>query len=205
MSWVRTEAAPPAGYIAQPLLNVLNSDVGTAHMGIYVEYQGAGQSVLINYDQSASINHTQQYCTGAVPLGRQPFTPGNYEGRVDLFLTVLEDIFGLPSSGSGTGGTTDVPREQAFSWALHQNVPNPVAAGTEVRYEVARASNVSIKVYNAMGQLVKTLVNGHVEPGRYAANWDAKNTQGEQVAAGVYFYKMNAGAYAATKKMLVVR
>jgi hypothetical protein len=205
MSWVKTEVAPPAGYVAQPLMTVLNPDVPQADMAIYVEYQGVGQSVLVNFDQSGSINHKKQYCSGAVPAGRQPYTPGNYEGRVDLFRTVLEDVFGLPSNGTGTGGTSDVPNQQVFKWALHQNAPNPVAAGTEVRYEVARTSDVSIKVYNAMGQLVRTLLNEQVEPGRYAATWDAKNVQGEKVAAGVYFYKMSTGQYSATKKMLVVR
>jgi hypothetical protein len=205
MSWIKTEAAPPAGYVAQRLLTVLNPDVAQADMGTYVEYQGVGQSVLINFDMCGSINHTKQYCSGAVPVGRTPFLPGSYEGRVDLFRTVLEDVFGLPSTGTGTGGTTEVPEAATFKWALHQNMPNPVAAGTEVRYEIARTSNVSIKVYNAMGQLVRTLVDERKEPGRYSATWDAKNVRGEDVSAGVYFYKMDAGQYASTKKMLVVR
>jgi hypothetical protein len=186
-------------------MTVLNPDVTQAHMAIYVEYQGVGQSVLVNFDQSGSINHTQQYCSGSVPLGRQPYNPGNYEGRVDLFRTVLEDVIGLPSTGAGTGGTSDTPDRPVFKWALHQNAPNPVAAGTEIRYEVARTSDVKIKIYNAMGQLVQTVMDGQVEPGRYAATWDARNLQGDKVAAGVYFYRMSAGQYSATKKMLVVR
>jgi flagellar hook assembly protein FlgD len=76
---------------------------------------------------------------------------------------------------------------------------------TEVRYEVARTANVSIKVYNAMGQHVTTLVDDRVEPGRYAAHWDGKNFAGETVSSGVYFYKMNAGSFNATKKMLILK
>jgi flagellar hook assembly protein FlgD len=64
---------------------------------------------------------------------------------------------------------------------------------------------VSIKVYNAQGQLVNTLVDARMEPGRYSARWDGKNLAGERVASGVYFYKMAAGQFNATKKMLVVR
>jgi flagellar hook assembly protein FlgD len=74
-----------------------------------------------------------------------------------------------------------------------------------VRYQVERTSAVSIKIYNAMGQLVKTLVDGPAEPGRYAAKWDGRNLSGESVSSGVYFYKMQAGGFSATKKMLVVR
>ena len=205
MSWVRTEPLPPGGYTAQQLMTVLNPDVSQADMAIYTEYQGAGQCVFVNFDLCASINHTYQFCSGATPEGYQAFTPGGYEGRVDLMLTILEDIFGLPSSGSGSGGTSDVPERAVFQWALHQNTPNPVVGMTEVRYEVARPSAVSIKVYNARGQLVNTLVDARMEPGRYSARWDGKNLAGEKVASGVYFYKMAAGQFSATKKMLILK
>jgi flagellar hook assembly protein FlgD len=88
---------------------------------------------------------------------------------------------------------------------LHQNAPNPSAGATTVRYEVARTSAVSIKIYNTQGQHVKTLVEGPVEPGRYIARWDGRNLAGESVSSGVYFYKMAAPGFAATRKMLVVR
>ena len=84
-------------------------------------------------------------------------------------------------------------------------MPNPVASTTEIRFEVARTSNMSIKVYNAMGQLVRTLENGRMEPGRYSSHWDGANASGNRVSSGVYFYKMEAGTFAATKKMLLVR
>lgn len=205
MSWVKTEALPPAGYVAQPLMTVLNPDVPLAHMGIYVEYQGVGQSVLINYDLCASINHTYGYCDGSVPAGYQSFNPGYYEGRVEVVRSVLEDVFGLPSSGTGGGGTTDVPRTKVFKWALHQNTPNPVASRTQVNYEVASTCHVSLKVYDAQGRLVTTLVNEKMEPGKYFAHWDGTNSAGDRVSSGVYFYKMDAGRFNATKKMLVVR
>jgi hypothetical protein len=203
MSWVKVEAAPPDGYVAQVLVDVLNPMVADADLVTYVEYQGIGQSVLINFDLSGSINQTYQYCDGTVPEGGyQSFTPGNYEGRADLIRMILNDIFGLPSQG--TGGTTGAPGRTVFKWALHQNAPNPVSSMTEVRYEVARPGAVSIKVYNAQGQLVNTLVDGRMEPGRYSAHWDGKNLAGEKVASGVYFYKLEAGAFKTTRKMLVV-
>jgi hypothetical protein len=205
MSWVKDELLPPAGYEVQPLLSVMNPGVPEADMAIYSEYQGMGQCVFVNFDLSASVNHQYRYCDGAAPSGYESFDAGYYEGRVDLMLTILEDIFGLPSGGSGSGGTSDVPERAVFKWALHQNAPNPVAGMTEVRYEVARPGAVSIKVYNAQGQLVKTLVDERMEPGRYAAHWDGKNLAGERVASGVYFYKMASGKFSATKKMLVVR
>jgi hypothetical protein len=52
---------------------------------------------------------------------------------------------------------------------------------------------------------VTTLVDDRVEPGRYAAHWDGKNSYGDRVSSGVYFYKMNAANFNSTKKMLIVR
>jgi hypothetical protein len=140
-----------------------------------------------------------------VPEGYQPFLPGYYEGRVDLMLTVLEDIFGLPSSGTGRGGTTRIAEKEGFQWALHQSTPNPAAAQTKIRYEVARTCNVCLNVYNARGQLVRAVVNERQAPGRYAAYWDGTNSAGQGVSSGVYFYRMEAGDYSAVRKMLVVR
>jgi hypothetical protein len=205
MSWVKTETSPPGGYVTQALLSVINPDVADADMAIYSEYQSSGQSVFIDFDLSASVNHQYGYCDGHAPSGYEDFDAGRYEGRVDLLLTVLEDIFGLASGGSGTGGTSDIPAGSTFRWALHQSAPNPAAGACEVRYEVARTGAVSIRVYNTLGQHVTTLVDGPVEPGRYTARWDGRNFAGESVSSGVYFYKMTAPEYTATKKMLLVR
>lgn len=205
MSWIKAITAPPAGYTAQPLLDVLNPDVPEADMGIYTEYQGVGQCVFINFDLSSTINHTYDYCDGNAPPGYQSYTPGYYEGRVDLMLTILQDIFGLPSSGPGAGGTVSAPAKPVFQWALHQNTPNPVGSRTEVHYEVARASDVSLKVYNARGQLVRALVSERKEPGRYTVHWDGTNSEADRVSSGVYFCRMEAGSFSSVKKMLVVR
>ncbi len=119
--------------------------------------------------------------------------------------TILEDIFMLTPSMPGGGGHSDIPKATQFRWALGQNMPNPVASMTEIRFEVARSSDISIKVYNAMGQLVRTLRDGRVQPGRYSVQWDGTNASGEKVSSGVYFYKMDADKFQATKKMLIVK
>ena len=204
MSWVVADGLPPAGYVVQPLLSVLNPDVPQADMAIYSEYQGSGQSVLINFDLSASINHEYAYCSGTAPAGYQSFDAGYYEGRVDLLRTILEDVFNLPSNG-GTGGTAAVPDPSDLRWALHRNSPNPVTGTTEIRYEIPRSSPVSIKVYDAAGRLVRILVDERKGAGRHAVSWDGRNFAGKRVAGGVYFCRMTAGAFTATRKMLVLR
>lgn len=206
MSYIKANPSPPTGYTAQALLNMLNPiGVTTADEAVYSEYQGAGQCVFVNFDLSAVINHKRTYCTGVTPAPEPDYNPGNYYGRVELMKAILYNLFGLTPI-SGGGGTSDVPKQPAvFHWALAQNSPNPLSTGTQISYEVAHAGNVSIKVYNAMGQLVKVLQDGRLEPSRYVTSWDGTNQSGQHVSSGVYFYKMESEQYSAVKKMAVVK
>jgi hypothetical protein len=211
MSFVIASTNPDSGYTAQALLEVLEPvpavDPFYADGAVYVEKpdQG-GQAVYINYDLCAWVTHQATECDGSHPSGAPTFNQGYYYGRVDLMRTILEDLFNLaPPFPGGGGGTSDTPKQTQFRWALGQNVPNPVASTTEIRFEVASTSNVSIKVYNAMGQLVRTLKNERFQPGRYSVQWDGTNASGEKVSSGVYFYKMAAGKYQATHKMLILK
>jgi hypothetical protein len=131
------------------------------------------------------------------------FDAGTYDGRVELLRVILEDIFGLPSSG-GVAGTPGSPAP-AYRWSLGQNSPNPWGASTEIAFEVASRARVSMRVFNVAGQLVRTLVDGEMEAGPHWVSWDGRDRAGRQVASGVYFYKMEAGPYKATNKMLLVR
>jgi flagellar hook assembly protein FlgD len=69
---------------------------------------------------------------------------------------------------------------------------------------------VEIKIFNVAGQLVKTLELGHREAGYYlrkeqSAHWDGRNNLGESVASGVYFYTINAGNFAATRRLVILK
>jgi hypothetical protein len=209
MSYVKASAAPDTGYTAESMLYVLNPAVTAdpSDGAIYVEKPlEGGQCVFVDFCLSAMATHTATECDGSTPEGVPTFQPGYYYGRVELMRFILEDVFLLtPPFPGGGGGTSDVPRETQFRWALGQNMPNPVASTTEIRFEVARTSKVSIKVYNAMGQLVSTLKNERMQPGRYSVHWDGTNRSGEKVSSGVYFYKMAAGKFQATHKMLIIK
>jgi hypothetical protein len=207
MSYVETNTSPPGGYVVQELLDVLNTGptYNNSDGAVYVEYNNAGQCVYVNFDLSAVATHTATYCSGTTPDGAPEFDAGYYYGRVDLMRVILYNLFGLPPL-SGGGGTSGVePPKAMYQWALSQNSPNPLTSGTRIDFEVARTSDVSIKVYNAMGQLVQVLKDGRVDPGRYSVAWDGRNQAGERVSSGVYFYKMEGDRFFATKKMLVVK
>ena len=97
-------------------------------------------------------------------------------------------------------------------FSLAQNYPNPFNPSTTIRYELPAISSVTIKIYNILGQEVRTLVNQVQTAGQRSAIWDSKNNFGRVVSSGVYFYRIGAtavsgraGTFSLTKKMVLIR
>jgi hypothetical protein len=86
------------------------------------------------------------------------------------------------------------------AFALHQNYPNPFNPSTTLRYDVPAPSHVTLRVYNVLGQVVATLVDELQQPGYKSIEFN-----GSRIASGVYFYRLEAGTFSATKQMVVVK
>ena len=106
---------------------------------------------------------------------------------------------------SGELSVTDF--EKLTSFSLKQNYPNPFNPTTKLRFDVAENSQVTMVVYNLMGQeVVRLLDNAFYEPGRYTMTWQALNKRGEQVSAGMYLVRMTTfGGFTATRKMVLLK
>ncbi len=100
------------------------------------------------------------------------------------------------------GTISDVEGEELipFKFTLEQNYPNPFNPATTIRFNVPQASDVKLTIYDTMGREVEVLVNRHHNPGQYEYNWNAGN-----FASGVYFYRMEAGNFVKTNKMLLLK
>lgn len=85
-------------------------------------------------------------------------------------------------------------------FALHQNYPNPFNPNTTIRFALAKASDVQLTIYNVLGQKVATLVDGRMNPGIYAVQFEAS-----QFASGVYFYRIDAGDFVTQRRMLLLK
>ena len=88
--------------------------------------------------------------------------------------------------------------------------PNPFNPETWIPYQLAKAADVTVTIYDINGSVVRALALGHQSVGVYhsqarAAYWDGKNAVGEPVASGVYFYTLIAGDFTATRKLLIAK
>ncbi len=95
----------------------------------------------------------------------------------------------------------------AFENRLDPNYPNPFNPTTTIKYSVAERGQVTLKIYNAAGQLVRTLVNEEKAPvqGGFSERWNGLNDHGQPVASGVYFYQLTAKNFSQTKKMVLLK
>jgi hypothetical protein len=102
------------------------------------------------------------------------------------------------------GGALDDASTPRF--ALEQNVPNPASPATSVRFRLPQQEIVRLAVYDAAGRLVATLVDGTaLGPGEHEARWDGQSDGGRAAAPGVYAYRLVAGRFSETRKLLLVR
>ncbi len=106
-----------------------------------------------------------------------------------------------PSQGGGDPKVAVVP----LKFELSQNYPNPFNPTTTIRYSILNAAKVELKIYNMLGQMVKTLVNQDQSPGFYEVPWDGTDQFGRNVSSGIYFYQIKAGDFVEKKKMQLIK
>ena len=92
-----------------------------------------------------------------------------------------------------------------YRFELSQNYPNPFNPVTTISYSLPRRSEVSIDIFNILGQKIITLVDETKPAGDYQINWDSNDSYGQKVSTGIYFYRFQAGDYIETKKMILLK
>lgn len=176
--------------------------------GVYKN--GSGQSVNPQYYGGAPIGLVDGRVTQFFPMTTAQFPGGTIVPESVLVLLCYDLVSKAVEYSAGlillflqeANQMTDVheadlhPRESV----LFQNYPNPFNPVTSITFDVPRESHVSIKVYDILGQEVATLVNDQKKPGRYVLRWDARS-----FASGVYFYRMKADEFVATKKLIILK
>ncbi|MFH1688343.1 MAG: S8 family serine peptidase [bacterium] len=117
-------------------------------------------------------------------------------GRWDMVSALVADQYATAIRPGMAKGNPAVPAQ----FSLAQNYPNPFNPSTEISFEIPVASSVTLEVYNIMGQRVTTLVDDNLEAGQHSVTWDAGRH-----SSGVYFYRLDAGSFVSTKKMVLMK
>ncbi|HAL57866.1 MAG TPA: hypothetical protein DCP63_15735 [Bacteroidetes bacterium] len=90
-------------------------------------------------------------------------------------------------------------------FALQQNYPNPFNPSTTIKYQIPQDHQVNLVIYNLQGQKIRTLVAEQQKAGFYSVQWDGRNDVGQNVATGMYLYRVQAGSFVASHKMLLIK
>jgi flagellar hook assembly protein FlgD len=99
----------------------------------------------------------------------------------------------------------DSSRSRPVDFLLYQNHPNPFNPSTAISFSLRTESHVTLDIYNVLGQKVRTLVDESKNAGNYEVNWDGKDVNGKNVTGGIYFYRIQAGEFVDSKKMVILK
>jgi hypothetical protein len=159
----------------------------------------------------ASFTHYIETLSGNGPYGQfsQNVVPiGDYVGQtiwvgfryymdvdIDGFFVHLDDV-----QVTGNIGITPISTEIPKKFELKQNYPNPFNPVTNIEFDIAKTSPVKLIIYNSVGQEVTTLINQELKPGSYKYDFNA-----DKLPSGAYFYRLIAGDFVKTNKMILVK
>ncbi len=162
---------------------------------------------VFDVSNPANISKVDQFDTSVLngegfdgAWGVYPFAPsGN--------IYISDQQSGLHIFELNVGPSTGDPNRETppGTFALFDNYPNPFNPETRIDYVIGVDSKVRLEVYNMLGQKVRTLRSREQAAGSYNVIWDGSNDAGNQVASGIYFYRLEAGDFVDTKRMLLVR
>ncbi len=186
---------------------IQTSDHGYVFTGLTQSFGAdSGNVYLVRTNSSGKLLWTKTFGSNGIDGGgsvRQTFdggfivtgwttSPGN--GNYDMYLIRTD------SNGIATSVKTDRVNSISAEYKLSQNYPNPFNPSTVIDYRLPVDNYVTLKVYNILGRLVATLVDEFQPPGYKSIKWNAS-----EFAGGVYFYRLNAGTYSQTKKLMVIK
>jgi hypothetical protein len=154
-----------------------------------------GYSVIGTLPGHLTTNEPHDYSfTDHSPLP----APGGYYRLAEVSTSGVRSYYGPLLAGIG-------PRELPAASFLGRAYPNPATKTATISYGLRQGGATSLKIYNVLGQEVRTLVSGHQAAGHYTQAWDGRDNQGQTASNGVYLYQLISGEFSATKKLTLIR
>lgn len=185
-------------------------------MLLSLRFASKSKIILLGILAVVTLAFTQYLCDwNTITIGSGILQSTNYKS----YSTVGQTAIGSLSSTNfyayigfwypeiSTGITEDMGSEiiniEPITTKLYRANPNPFNVQTTIRYSLAKKCKVSLLIHDITGRLITTLVNEEKEAGVYNINWNVKNTQPRQLAAGIYFYTLRTKDYNKTNKIIL--
>ncbi len=181
------------------------------------EDERAGGSNRHVYAQRVNATGAVQWTANGVAIGTasgyksfsQILPVGSGDGIItwgdERISSSNRNIFAQRINANGTLTSVRLSEEIPASYSLEQNYPNPFNPSTTIKYDLPQRSQVELKIFNSLGQLVRTLVNSQQGAGRHAIVWNGRSDEGNVVASGAYLYQLRAGDFVQTEKLVFLR
>ena len=213
--WVFYDSKPDSGYSVDNLSPAapqgLAGEPVTVPPGLQLDWQANTENDLSHY--AVYRGTTGGFTPGPGNLVGTPsaamLVDGGWSWNSGYYYKVSAvDVHGnesahallAPQQVTGVGG--DGPPLASF---LSQNSPNPFSAATSIAFGLREGADVRVRIYDVAGRLVRDLVDAHYAASRHAVTWDGRDNAGGAVAGGVYFCRLDAGAFVQTRKLLLMR
>jgi hypothetical protein len=198
------------------VLGVLTPDLGVSKSDEwYSSLVKSANFVSVTTDAAPSgILHYRIVVDGLSVTNRRDFgTPCDFKlGGTSAITQRMREVatwFSMPSETGcfETAGAVDVPTHAPELPTVLGNVsPNPLMPGAQgrIRFSLAHAGRVTLTVFDLQGRLVRTLFDGVGKKGENETSWDGRDSSGHHLAAGIYFYRLRAPGFDASKKLVIV-
>jgi len=210
LGWSSPEATKEADVVRVPL-NISNSaNVYAVQLSSKVDVNafsidGVKSSLPEGWEMQWNVvnNELRVAMAGATPLpsGSVAAIMVRMKSRESRLNFSADAMLNEASQSIGAVEIAAVPTE----FALAQNYPNPFNPSTTIKYQIANEGNVSLDVWNLQGQKIRTLIAKEQKAGYYSVVWDGRNEAGQTVSSGLYLYRVQAGSFVATHKMLMIK
>ena len=166
------------------------------------EYGGSEEDVLLTYDGYGTLITPAGTYQNVVRV-KESYSDGEdyFWYTLNPFMSILvydhNQNFLIHVNATPTGIENE---ESPYTFALAQNYPNPFNPSTNITFSIPSKSFVSLKVFDVIGNEVAAIISEEMDAGNYSTEWNA-----EGIPSGVYFYRLQAGAFSETKKLTLIR
>jgi hypothetical protein len=221
-TWLTISAAQADTSLQKGLISVVPASPTTADsIEIIVCGEWGSSCPLVSYSHATlgntifiqgCITPAAQICLTVItswsikaPIGKLP--AGTYKIDVNIqggFWSVIETTTFIVTEKNLTS-VREVADIARGSFVLKQNYPNPFNPETEIRFQLPTATHVIVRIFNFLGEEIRTMANANYAAGSHTLRWDGRNRRGDIVPSGVYFYQMVTPKFSRTMKMTLVR